>query len=122
MPDSPNPQPMLMNLCLTHTSVKAVNKLHSPRIILDFLFLQTHSYWLPTDCELISLRYFSRGVFYEIIICKYLVAYFLFIYLFFIYTSYFTECFFSSTSTLAFQSLGTKYRLIYLGLVHKSWN
>lgn len=70
VPDSPNPQPMLMHLCLIHTSVKAVNKLHSPRIILEYLFLQTHSHWVPTDCELISLRYFSRGVFYEIIICK----------------------------------------------------
>lgn len=70
-------------LCLIHTSVKAVNKLHSSRIILDYLFQRTHSHWVPTDCELISLMYFPRGMSYEIIICKQFVAYFpfyLFIY------------------------------------------
>lgn len=57
-------------LCLIHTSVKAVNKLHSPRIIWGYLFQGTHSHWVPTDCELISLMYFPRGMSYEIIICK----------------------------------------------------
>lgn len=70
VPDSPSAQPMLMYLCLIHTSVKAVNKLHSPRIILGYLFRRTHSHWVSTDYELILLRYFSRGMFHEIIICK----------------------------------------------------
>lgn len=74
-------------LCLIHTSVKAVNKLHSSRIILDYLFQRTHSHWVPTDCELISLMYFPRGMSYEIIICKQFVAYFPFYLFIYFYVS-----------------------------------